>query len=145
MLAQLRDIAVPEAPAPGVALTGLITLAAVLLAGCSLYLALRDRRYPWRRAVLAELSRLESLPEPARALPLQQLLRRLGLLYSDEARTAEDAAWLQLLNRQWRTRYFESPEASWMQARYQATANPVRDADLDRVRALICRRTRWPW
>lgn len=144
-LGQLRDIALPAVDESGLDLFWLLALAAVAATLISLIVYWRDRRYPWRQAALAELRRLDSLPPRERTLALQQLLRRLSMLQSAEARVAEGNDWLELLNRQWSTNYFSSPQADWMQARYQATAPLVGNTELATVRALIRQRTRWPW
>ena len=144
-LGQLRDIALPAAEPSGFDLYWLLPLVALTTTLVALFLYWRDRRYPWRRAVLLELERLGGLPPHERSLALQQLLRRIALQQSAAASTAQGEDWLELLNQQWRTDYFSSTQAGWMQARYQSTAPLVGDTELATVRALICQRTRWPW
>ncbi|MDO6459718.1 DUF4381 domain-containing protein [Granulosicoccaceae sp. 1_MG-2023] len=143
-LAQLRDIATPDTISPNTAYWPWLLYGACLVSvTLSIALFLRRRRYPWRGAALAELRRIAALSAGQRALPLQQLLRRLARPGDAMAARAQGEAWKALLNRQWRTDLFS--RATWLDGLYRAPQPQVSDSEMAALYRLLAQRSRWPW
>ncbi|MEZ4601049.1 MAG: DUF4381 domain-containing protein [Syntrophotaleaceae bacterium] len=106
----LRDIHLPDPvswwpPAPG---WWLLTILALALTAGSGWLYVRYRRGRYRRLALAELDRLDTLPDAELAAGLSQLLRRAALCHFNRADCAglNGEKWLEFLDRPFADRPF---------------------------------------
>ncbi|MGE0282683.1 MAG: DUF4381 family protein [Rhizobiaceae bacterium] len=148
LIAGLRDVHTPVPPAEISSLPLIAVGIAVLALTVAALLAVRRSRRGWSAEALEALSEAAAEPSAEALVMTATVLRRVALLHGG-SRTIKLSgdAWLEELDRQFRTHYFTRDDGVvFGEALYRpAAVDCDATAIVRRVRSLVQRRSLTPW